>query len=239
MTRVAAAPRRKNRTAGEPRNIPKDYWTRSQLPLASLAFLIVPIIIYELGTRFTRQEIIAFNLLQDFFHLFGATGRSLPAMAVVGILLTWHIARNDPWRVDLKVLAFMAVESIAWAIPLMLIGKVLYDHLALSGFGTSCVLSIGAGIYEELVFRLIAFTALHFLLRDWLKIENTYAYLAMVLISAICFSLYHYLGPEQFHWRTFVFRAVAGIYFGGLFLWRGFGVTCGSHVIYDILIAAV
>ena len=63
------------------------------------------------------------------------------------------------------------------------------------------------------------------------------AYLVMVATSAVLFSLYHYLGPESFHWQSFVFRTLAGIYFGCLFLTRGFGVTAGSHATYDILVA--
>jgi len=61
--------------------------------------------------------------------------------------------------------------------------------------------------------------------------------LLMVLISAVLFSLYHYLGDEPFLWQTFAFRTVAGIYFGILFLCRGFGITAGSHVAYDVLLA--
>jgi hypothetical protein len=44
------------------------------------------------------------------------------------------------------------------------------------------------------------------------------------------------LGYESFHWRTFAFRTVAGVYFGILFLARGFGITAASHAFYDVLI---
>src|SRR6476620_9814971 len=80
--------------------LPAGYLRRSELPLASLVFLLPFIVLYELGTRQfasdpahqTEQRIIAFNLMQQFFHLFGATGRYMPALAVVGILLGCHIA---------------------------------------------------------------------------------------------------------------------------------------------------
>jgi hypothetical protein len=57
-----------------------------------------------------------------------------------------------------------------------------------------------------------------------------------VLGSAVAFSAYHYLGAEQFDLPTFAFRTVAGVYFGGMFLARGFGVTAGSHAAYDVLV---
>ena len=51
--------------------------------------------------------------------------------------------------------------------------------------------------------------------------------------------LYHYLGPETFTWKTCLFRTLAGIYFGGIFICRGFGVTAGCHAIYDIMILSL
>jgi membrane protease YdiL (CAAX protease family) len=96
------------------------------------------------------------------------------------------------------------------------------------------VLFVGAGIYEELVFRLIAFTVLSFLFIDLLKMPKKRAFLLMVLVSSLGFSAYHYLGAEQFDPRTFAFRTLAGIYFALIFVWRGFGITAGAHTAYDI-----
>jgi hypothetical protein len=68
----------------------------------------------------------------------------------------------------------------------------------------------------------------------------------MVVVSAISFSLYHYqlplftfsglTGSEPFEWQSFIFRTLAGIYFGMIFLIRGFGLTAGAHASYDIII---
>ena len=101
------------------------------------------------------------------------------------------------------------------------------------------ILCLGAGIYEELVFRLIVLTILTLLVKDLLQCPGRFGTLLVVLISALMFSGYHYLGPEPFHWRTFAFRTLAGIYFGVLFLARGFGVTAATHAAYDILVLLV
>src|SRR5204863_6796768 len=107
------------------------------------------------------------------------------------------------------------------------------------------VLCLGAGIYEELVFRLILLTVLSLLVKDLLLFPRRMTALFVVLASAVLFSSYHYLGAEAFHWnsiagwRTFAFRTLAGIYFGVLFLTRGFGITAATHAAYDILVLLV
>jgi membrane protease YdiL (CAAX protease family) len=238
--------------SGNPaRSLPVGYFAQSELPLPSLALLLPLLVLYEVGTRHftsnalagTEHRIIAFKLMQDFFNLFGASGRYLPALAIVGILLAWHIARNDPWRVKPGTLVGMALEGSFLGLPLLAVGLLGLRYLAAAG-GTPdwrgmIVLSIGAGIYEELVFRLIAFTVLHLLLVDLLNIPKFWAALATVLAASLLFSLYHYLSDEPFDWRIFVFRTFAGIYFGIVFLFRGFGITACSHASYDVCVVAL
>jgi hypothetical protein len=248
MSRAGTADEARSAT----RSLPSGYLRRSELPLASLVFLLPFIILYELGTRHfafdaahqTEQRIIAFNLMQQFFNWFGATGRYMPPLAVVTILLSVHIARNDPWTVKPGTLLGMALEGAAWGLPLLVIGTLSARWMAqylplMTGQGdwrTLFVLSLGAGIYEEMVFRLVALTLLHLLLMDVLRMRKTAAYLLMVSVSSLAFALYHYLGAEPFSWRSLVFRTVAGVYFAGLFLTRGFGITAFSHSCYDIFV---
>lgn len=240
------------------------YFEHSRTPLVSLAFVLPLIVIYEVGTSTaaeagsggTPQHIIAFTLLQQFFSLFGATGRHLPALAVLGILLSWHIAHKNPWRVRWTTLGAMAAEGAVLSIPLIALGVLLahvFRGLPLAGAAGMAaaatmpsrdllVLCLGAGIYEELVFRLILLTVLSLIVKDLLRFPPATTALIVVLLSAVMFSLYHYLGAETFAWRTaagwrtFAFRTLAGIYFGVLFLTRGFGVTAATHAAYDILV---
>jgi hypothetical protein len=74
---------------------------------------------------------------------------------------------------------------------------------------------------------------------DLLRMRKTPAIVLMILIGAVGFSAYHYLGAEPFEWRSFTFRTAAGIYFGMIFLWRGLGVTAGAHAAYDISTFAI
>jgi hypothetical protein len=234
------------------------YFEQSSLPFTSLLFLAPLIVVYEVGTRWyasdpvshVEQRIIAFNIMQNFFNWFGANGQYMPAAAVVGILLSFHIVKNDSVSPRWGVLAGMCFESLMYAVPLVTLGYVfqhyLLSHQVADNWRRLLVLSIGAGIYEEMVFRLVLFHVLHIIFVDVLRMPKGRAVPLMVLTSAISFSLYHYripwfpwlncTGSETFEWQSFVFRSLAGIYFGLIFMWRGFGLTAGAHASYDIMI---
>lgn len=105
------------------------------------------------------------------------------------------------------------------------------------------VAGIGAGIYEELVFRLILICVLMLLFQDVLRFEHKISIVFSVLISAALFSAHHHIDfitgrlntSDPFNFTKFVFRALAGVYFAVLFAIRGFGITAGTHGFYNIL----
>ena len=105
------------------------------------------------------------------------------------------------------------------------------------------VTSIGAGIYEELVFRLILISLLVMVFQDCFKIDQKNSILLSVFISAALFSAHHHIDflsgqlnvTESFSLARFGFRTIAGVYFAVLFAIRGFGITAGTHAFYDIM----
>jgi membrane protease YdiL (CAAX protease family) len=111
------------------------------------------------------------------------------------------------------------------------------------GLLANVVTGIGAGIYEELVFRLILIIALMVVLQDIFQLGRKISIILSVFISAALFGAYHhivYLGGQfiqssPFNWAEFGFRTIAGIYFAVLFAIRGFGITAGAHAFYDII----
>ena len=227
----------------------RGYVHESELPLTSLLFLLPLIVIYEIGTQYFttaaqhgyEQQIIAFTMMQRFFRLFGVHGQHLPALALGAILLSWHLARREKWQVNLGTLIGMAAESVLFALPLIALSREVARYFPLAAVRASrqdvVIMSLGAGVYEELVFRLILFTVLSLLLKDLMRFKGWGVNLGVVFISAFAFSFYHYLSPlEHFQWRSFAFRTLAGVYFGVLFLFRGFGITAASHSSYDIMI---
>jgi len=108
---------------------------------------------------------------------------------------------------------------------------------------TNIVTGVGAGIYEELVFRLILIVVLMVLFQDLIGLSHQNAIALSVLISAALFSAHHHIvwidgrlaRSAPFNWTEFGFRTIAGIYFALLFAIRGFGVTAGTHAFYDII----
>ena len=109
------------------------------------------------------------------------------------------------------------------------------------------ITGIGAGIYEELVFRLILICILMLLLQDVLGLSHTNSIVLSVLISAALFSAHHHIdfisgrpnAIDPFNWTRFAFRTIAGIYFAFLFAIRGFGITAGTHAFYNIIAVSI
>jgi len=109
------------------------------------------------------------------------------------------------------------------------------------------VTGVGAGIYEELVFRLILICLLMVLFQDLLGMTHSNAIVSSVLISAALFSAHHHIifvngqigCHAPFNWMEFSFRTMAGVYFAALFAIRGFGITAGTHAFYDIIATLV
>ena len=234
-----------------------DYFNLVHRPLQCLIFIAPLLLIYQIGITLhpwnpgatQTPNIIAFILMLRFFSLFGVVGNYFPLLAVVAILFSWHLARKDPWQFRPLLYLAMYGESLLWAIPMLVAAMLLADQSpamhAIEFFArapshlsweTKIVLSIGAGIYEELLFRLVLITVLNFLLVDVFKLSLTKAIPIIILLSAVLFSLYHYLGGEKPAWDTFLFRTAAGIYFAAIYIFRGFGVDVGSHAAYDVIV---
>jgi len=115
------------------------------------------------------------------------------------------------------------------------------------GMLANIVTGIGAGIYEELVFRLILICVLMIVFQGVFRFGQKNSIILSVLVSAALFSAHHnvifldgrFVQTEAFTWTEFVFRTIAGIYFAVLFAVRGFGITAGTHAFYDIIATTI
>jgi len=101
------------------------------------------------------------------------------------------------------------------------------------------VFSLGAGIYEELLFRLIAIALIHLVLVDLLKLPDVWGAVIAVTVSAVLFALYHFTNGVAFDLNRFVFYTGAGVYFAGSYVVRGFGIVAGTHAVYDVLVVVM
>ncbi len=237
--------------------IRNDYWSQSRRPLASLIFAGPLLLIYEtgvicLGPSAQRNgadvwlrdqlKILGFRQQLDYFLL---------PVLTVGILLSWHYVSRQPWRVSRKVLAGMGAECSVLAVALWFswglyqffmhviaqaVGLNINQRDAASWLGTVNSY-FGAGIYEELLFRMMLLNLCVALLA-WLRAKRRASLIGGIIISSLLFSAAHYIGRygDPFKWDTFCFRFLAGAFFAVLYIYRGFGIAAGTHALYDVLV---
>ena len=184
-----------------------------------------------------------------FIWLLGPRGPLVFMAIVIGVSL-WLIYRDrgdGPLR--LRTFALMLAESSALALGFgvvvgMLTMRVLGPLRSLSAsadVGGTVVaritLSLGAGLYEELLFRVVIVSALATGFR-FLGFSRLLSGVVATVLGALLFSAFHYVGSlgEPFRLESFVFRAIAGLAFSALYLTRGFGITAWTHSLYDVAV---
>ncbi len=259
----------KRRGDKSPRHTVSSYWDRTLWPLQSLYFLLPLLIGYELGTLWLAPAggerlppIYAESMLGRFFDWFGATGYHLPAAAAVGVLGCLHLVRQDPWRPEPPLYGAMALESLVLAAPLFVFSLMISRSTpawaveagpgvlpmlasgldAVRSWKEGVVFSVGAGIYEELVFRLMAIALLHMFFDDFLALPKAWAAGLAIAGSAVLFAAYHPFTTYRFwdwsngDWGRFTFYTLAGLYFAAIYQWRGFGIVAATHALYDVMV---
>jgi membrane protease YdiL (CAAX protease family) len=235
-----------------------DYWHGTRRPLTCLVFLAPLLAAYEAGVQWLGgRDADSMRNGADFWirnalERFGLNSPWLvPGMIVVG-LLVWHVARQETWRVSPGMLGGMLAESLLFAVALVVLGEIesaavrhLRQAMPAAALGSQrvaplAVMYVGAGIYEEVLFRLCLLPMCYGLFRTGGLGHGWSAGLAVVGTS-LAFSLAHYVGPagESFQLFTFWFRTVAGLFFALLFVLRGFGIAVGAHAAYDLLVGLV
>ncbi len=209
------------------------------------------------------RYIYARSLLRDFFQWLGVTGYYLPGLIVVAVLGGLHLVERDPWRIEPRLYVMMWLESAVLALPLFVLALLLFRQPALrlmaqswidaltgtqfisasnaaaatqDGWQARLVFSIGAGIYEELLFRLIAIALLHMIFVDVLALPKNVGATAAVVVSALAFALYHFSENNPFTWAKCAFYTGAGVYFAVVYVLRGFGIVAGTHAMYDVIV---
>ena len=247
-----------------------SYWAASRRPLQILVFLLPLIILYEIGLALllrSESGILtnkAHESLLRFFDAFGINaggGLFLGGIAIIVVLLVWHLLLRDPWKFDWGTTGLMVAESIVLILPLLVLGRLIRQVAEMSvafgaltsintppspelvelGIWSGTAISVGAGLYEELMFRMMLIAALHTLLVDVAKASPRVGAAIALVISSAAFTAYHPLtdAAGAFSIQKMMFFFLAGLYFGVLYLVRGFGIVVAVHAFYDILTVAI
>lgn len=205
--------------------------------------------VYEIGALalLSDTQLTANQMLGQFFAVFGVTGVHLPAIAVIAALLGMHLARKkDPWTPEPKLYLVMLGESIVLAVPLFVLATVLVrEPIASASLSTvdwgnwqqKMVIALGAGIYEELLFRMVAIALIHTIVKDLFKLPEEVSTISAVALSSLGFAAIHFMGDyNPFSMPKMLFYTVAGVYFAAIYLGRGFGIVVTAHALYDVLV---
>jgi hypothetical protein len=239
-----------------------DYLKATRQARYSITFALPLLLLYE-GLAAVMSQSDAANirngadvLLKTVFVAFGGrAGVTLFSVLLLGVG-AWFVfrdVRKHPGRLQSAYLGGMLAESVVYAAVLGTVVSTL-SSLLLSGslavvqqgtfeqftFGTQLVVSLGAGLYEELLFRVLMVSGL-VALGLWLGWRRPVAIGVGVVGSALIFSAFHYVGPlgDTVTVASFTFRAVAGLVLSGLYVARGFGIVAWSHALYDVGIAVL
>jgi hypothetical protein len=231
------------------------YLSATRHPWASFLFLVPLLVAYEVGVLalggsqpdtlrngadvWLRQRLVDYGLVFAW---------AAPAVVLLGLFVhSWWNWSNRP-REPITTVFGMTIESVVFAAILWAFSRNFQGLLNQTGLPLNSVQFhrvaegqvvnfIGAGIYEEFLFRLGLFSLLYYLLR-LLLLPKLVAIILGALASALFFSAAHHLGTggESMDASKFLFRTAAGLIFTAIYLTRGLGIAAGAHAGYNILV---
>lgn len=181
---------------------------------------------------------LAQDRLQDFVALLGLTDAT-PVLAtlVIGLSLLRHHQEQRSWRFPPWFLIAMGIEAALCTIPLfglgVLIGVLIpYSTVEMGGLA----LALSAGLYEELVFRLLLIEAAAHVCITFLGVSRTNAMPYIIGLSGVLFACYHAPLLNGFDVTGLLVYTFGGIWLAILYRYRGLAVAVLSHVLYDIMV---
>ncbi len=235
------------------------YFALSRTLTYSCLFVLPVVILYELLLLFYNHSMVFgirngadFIIKKTLFSFGGVPGIVLGFLLLLVLGISIYYERKKSGQpIRFKYFGFMLAESLFYAaifglvigtltrVALPGINTLLQSGIREVGPGLKLALSLGAGIYEELLFRVILVSVfygiLYLIFRKW---PSWTKYVVAALLSAFIFSVFHYIGPygDSFTIYSFFFRFFAGLALNALYIYRGYGIAVWTHALYDIFI---
>jgi hypothetical protein len=234
----------------------------TEKPKASTAFakssawtdlgLTLPIfVVYHLGVMFLPVRNAADVVTQELVALAHHDRISYAALTIglgslfIAVLLLLGRGQALRWQ----SFAWLALEGVVYAIMMRLVASAVVGELFLAagveGRFTGFVMSLGAGLYEEVAFRVLLFgvglSCLRVLFRPGSRLRRHSLSFGWALLCALIFSAWHHVGVlgEELDAQVFVFRAVCALVFTLIYVARGFAPVVWTHVVYDLWVLAL
>ena len=227
-----------------------SYLLKSKTSFYSFLFTLPLFFLYEINILFlSRDDILIVRNGADFlmrnilesFDIYGLYGLGL--VFFLGLLVTYifFIKEDQLQEVNVNFLFIMLAESMLWSVFLyFLLFKFMV--LLMNPVGKTILqqvtLAIGAGIYEEFLFRVLLIAGLSGILGFVFMWDKTFKNIIAVVLSGGIFSAFHFMGEygDFFSMELFLIRFFAGLILGVLYIYRGFGITAYTHSIYDLIV---
>lgn len=226
-----------------------DAWT--DLGLTLPIFLV-----YHLGVVFLPMQNAADLVTSELRSL---AGKSLlgyagltVALGAAFVLLLSILGRRS--ALDPKRFVFLGIEGAVYAFLMRAAGSYVVGSLPMAhavpvalplaggvleeaGVFTSLVMALGAGFYEEVIFRVVLFGGGAWLIKLFFgKLPSFVLQIAWGLACAAVFSGWHYVGAygDPFELKSFVFRMTCGAVLTAIYAFRGFAPAVWTHALYDV-----
>lgn len=206
--------------------------------LESSLVLIFPLLLaYEIGVLFAGRVNGADVVTRLLYVALGTKTAYMLVYAAIALGYLLWIRKAQRWgTLRLDIAMPVILEAAIYAMTLgALITLVLDKLLGLGVNKDSLISALGAGVHEEIVFRLGLFAGLASLLRD-----QRFALPFALVVSSLLFAGAHHLGPhgEAFTMHVFAYRTLAGCAFGAIFWYRSLAHAVYAHTLYDLVVAA-
>lgn len=219
--------------------------------------LCLPLLcLYEILIRISQPDSTAMVRIsvdvwfQTIFYFLGvnAISATFLVVAVIGAVIT-YMKRHQIPSIKKHYFGYMLAESLLYALLIgSVIGLFLDSLLNLQADSPLqslsklqlIALSLGAGLYEELFFRVILVSLLLAIFNKFISKTST-AYVLAAVIAALIFSAVHYVGEfgDPFTLGSFLFRFLFGLALNVIYVTRGFGIAAWTHAIYDLIVIAL
>ncbi|MEO7735225.1 MAG: CPBP family glutamic-type intramembrane protease [Kofleriaceae bacterium] len=210
--------------------------------LGSSLVLIFPLLLaYEIGVLFAGRVNGADLVTRAVYSVAGSRTAYLAIYAGIAVGFLWWIRQTRRWgTLRLELAGPVILEAALYALTLGAVVTLIIDRLLGLGIGLtipSVISALGAGVHEELVFRLGLIAGLVALARP---LGHRAGVVIAVVLSSLAFAAAHHLGAHGEPWtvHAFAFRAVAGAAFAAIFWFRSLAHAVYAHVLYDLLVAA-
>ena len=233
----------------------KKYFSSTHTLLYSYLISLPLLLLYEILIFLAQpdsEQVVRISVdvwIKTLFSYFGKDVLSI-TLILVALLGVFVLYREKDRLSTLKMRYFggMIVEASVYAFVLALLISTTVSGLLQMVQATpvesltvmqQLALSLGAGLYEELFFRVILVSLLLLLFKRLFDKKYLSYGLAMVIAAAI-FSLVHFIGMlgDPFTFGSFLFRFLFGLALNAIYIWRGFGMAAWTHAIYDLMVIA-